>query len=83
MTTPTPPTIPEWFLPSEAKEKKGIELVKFINDNGNTGLPCTSPSEFKLVERISYDVAGFDLIKGTYESNQTAWYLGHWNDGVL
>jgi len=77
------PTIPEWFLPSEAKEKKGIELVAYVTHKGGTCSSQIAPSEHKSLERIEQNVSGFDFIKGTTASGATYWYLGHWNDGVL
>ena len=59
------PTIPEWFLPSEAKEKKGIELVKCINSNGQTSTSKKKKKSFAIIERICRDVEGFDLLKCT------------------
>ena len=84
------PTIPEWFLPSEAKaEKKGIELVKCIDSNGQTSNPFLTEKSFAIIERICRDVEGFDLLKCTKKEPDESvkaheiWYLGHWNDGVI
>ena len=83
------PTIPEWFLPSDAKEKKGIELVKCIDSNGQTSTPFLTEKSFAIIERICRDVEGFDLLKCTKKEPDESvkpheiWYLGHWNDGTL
>lgn len=73
-------TIPDWFLPAE---KKPIELVKVIYDDGIVLNANLSPSSFKTIERIVMNVHGFDLIKGTTEDGPVYWYLGHWHDGVV
>ena len=84
------PTIPEWFLPSEAKaEKKGIEFVKCIDSNGQTSNPFLTEKSFAIIERICRDVEGFDLLKCTKKEPDESvkaheiWYFGHWNDGVI
>lgn len=84
------PTIPEWFLPSEAKsEKRGIELVKCIDSNAQTSNPFLTEKSFAIIERICRDVEGFDLLKCTKKEPDESvkaheiWYFGHWNDGVI
>jgi len=78
------PTIPEWFLTSEAKgEKKPIELVKCINTGLTIGTAQRSLTEFILVERIAAGVYSHDLIRCEHEDETVIWYFGVWNDGVL
>jgi len=75
-------SIPEWFMPKDLTEKKPIELVWSIQDDGSTQKAGLNPLDFEKIERIAADVEGFDLLKCT-NLGGVIFYLGHWNDGVV
>ncbi len=70
--------------PTEAKELKKIEFVKYVNGDLLTiSCPSKDPKEWENVCLIEKYYAGYDAILAAHNNGVGCAYLGHWNDGVV
>lgn len=70
--------------PTETKELKKIEFVKYVNGDSLT-MSCAikDPDEWKNVCLIEKNyAANLDLIYA-HNNGVGCAYLGHWNDGIV
>lgn len=72
--------------PTENKELKTIELVKYMDKSLSFTTTQISASDFDnvLLLEPNYYSSGFDLIfVFDNTKGEETLYLGHWNDGVV
>ena len=66
---------------TELREKKPIELVKYIDEIDVENAEWC-PKDFDKVELLECDIDNYDLILCTKDKNKYLYY-GNWNDGVV
>jgi hypothetical protein len=70
--------------PTETKELKKIEFVKWLSLESDLEKAKVVPSNYENVMLLekNYPI-GYDLILAWDEVSNKTLYLGHWNDGVV
>lgn len=72
------------MLKAEARPKKKIEFVKYLNGNG-TSLSDTSfsPNRFEFI-RLLYSYDNCDIMEAFHDEDSTDKFVftGHFNDGI-
>lgn len=74
------------ILGDEPKTGKKIELLFFINPNGDKCESLACPENFKFIELIckNYKGGNYDLMFAYSEDRALGLlYLGHFNDGIV